>query len=278
MRKETGNEENKQSWFATMKWHIKMTLRNAYYRIKYKKKIEENNAFQDKYEGEACFVIGNGPSLTAEDLNKIKELHFISFASNKIFKLFNDTDWRPDYYAISDPVVYLSNKQIFDSLTLEKFIPLDIFVKNNLDSKDWHVFMRQYQSFPDRFRAFQPDMTKTLGEGWTITYFLLQMAVFMGFKTIYLLGCDFSYSFGIGVDGKVFKDPTVVNYFQNGDSAPDTTPNLQYNYLAYKEARRFADENGITIYNATRGGKLEVYERIDIDKVFKDREEQIKSR
>ena len=38
--------------------------------------------------------------------------------------------------------------------------------------------------------------------------------------------------------------------------------------LAYKSAKKYADSHGIRIYNATRGGKLEVFERIDFDSLF----------
>ena len=37
----------------------------------------------------------------------------------------------------------------------------------------------------------------------------------------------------------------------------------------YDEARRYCDDNGIKIYNATRGGKLESFVRVDVDKLLK---------
>ena len=40
------------------------------------------------------------------------------------------------------------------------------------------------------------------------------------------------------------------------------------NLLAYQAAREYADRHGIKIYNATRGGKLEVFERVDFDSLF----------
>ena len=55
---------------------------------------------KNKYKGKRCFIIGNGPSLTKEDLEKLKGEY--TFASNKIYKLFDKTSWRPDFYAIFD--------------------------------------------------------------------------------------------------------------------------------------------------------------------------------
>lgn len=34
---------------------------------------------------------------------------------------------------------------------------------------------------------------------------------------------------------------------------------------AYQEAKRYADNNKVKIFNATRGGELEVFDRIDLD-------------
>ena len=41
------------------------------------------------------------------------------------------------------------------------------------------------------------------------------------------------------------------------------------NLLAYQSAKKYADAHGIKIYNATRGGNLEVFERVDFDSLFK---------
>ena len=58
------------------------------------------------------------------------------------------------------------------------------------------------------------------------------------------------------------------NYFFKS-TKPDTVIHRPNNMvLAYKSAKKYADSHGIRIYNATRGGKLEVFERIDFDSLF----------
>ena len=37
---------------------------------------------------------------------------------------------------------------------------------------------------------------------------------------------------------------------------------------SYAEARKYSDRTGIKIYNATRGGQLEAFERKDFDEIF----------
>ena len=95
----------------------------------------------------------------------------------------------------------------------------------------------------------------------------MQIAVYMGIKDIYLLGCDFNYSHGIDISGRYFENRNVVDHFDKAGQV-DSTPNLQYNYRAYLAAEKYARSHGFRIYNATRGGKLDVYERVDFDSLF----------
>ena len=79
----------------------------------------------------------------------------------------------------------------------------------------------------------------------------------MGFKEIYLLGADCSYS-----DGK--KNHFIDYMKYNSDQFSDGSQMFE----AYKVAKKYADKNNIKIYNATRGGKLEIFERVDFDQLF----------
>ena len=45
-------------------------------------------------------------------------------------------------------------------------------------------------------------------------------------------------------------------------------PDIMNVTKAYISAKRYADEHDIKIYNTTRGGKLEVFERLEFDKVL----------
>ena len=47
-------------------------------------------------------------------------------------------------------------------------------------------------------------------------------------------------------------------------------PELLLCEVSFREAKRFCEKNGISIYNATRGGKLEVFNRISLDEVIGD--------
>ncbi|MBO7254734.1 MAG: hypothetical protein J6V36_05480, partial [Clostridia bacterium] len=72
---------------------------NNFEKTKYGRKLAK---LKDSHKGERCFIIGNGPSLSVNDLNKIYEKNIPTFSTNRIFKLFEKTDWRPTYYVSED--------------------------------------------------------------------------------------------------------------------------------------------------------------------------------
>jgi hypothetical protein len=86
--------------------------------------------FKNLHPGERCFIIGNGPSLTPEDLAKLKSE--ISFGSNKIYLAFDQTEWRPSYYVVEDDhMIRQHHKTIRDLNGFVKFV-----------SDDWGSFFR----------------------------------------------------------------------------------------------------------------------------------------
>ena len=66
---------------------------------KYAKQLK---CFKNIHEGETCFIIGNGPSLNSDDLEKIYKKCIPTFAFNRIYLMFDNTNWRPSYYISQD--------------------------------------------------------------------------------------------------------------------------------------------------------------------------------
>jgi len=68
-------------------------------------------------------------------------------------------------------------------------------------------------------------------------------------------------------DGTViFHD--VAAYFYNHPESNFNFVDVDLMIAGYQAARDYADNNGLKIYNATRGGKLEVFERVDFGSLF----------
>ena len=58
--------------------------------------------FQYKHKNERVFIIATGPSIKSEDLDKLAYYHEKTISMNYIYYIFEKTEWRPDYYLVSD--------------------------------------------------------------------------------------------------------------------------------------------------------------------------------
>lgn len=222
-------------------------------------------AYKDKHRGERCFIIGNGPSLKSDDLDKIDKNGDISFASNRIFYIFENTQWRPTYYTT------IENKRLgIDTDRLVELVGGTLFFADYYYTDLQHDNRINYFSMINRIYEntvplFSDDITKGVASGRTVTYAMIQIACYMGFSEIYLLGVDFTWGEN-GSDTHFCK-----NYEDDRESMIQRTQAVldkQEICNAYYEARRYSEQCGIKIYNATRGGKLNVFERIDFDTLF----------
>lgn len=223
------------------------------------------------HHGQRCFIVGNGPSLRSEDLTRIYTNGDISFACNRIFHIFKDTPWRPTYYISQDEKVLASCVDDVNLIPSKKiFIPIellwdsDIYVNEadyyHLDSKDG-----------DLHPSFSLDISKSVSISKTVVYTAIQFAVYMGIHEIYLIGVDHHFHISQKSNGDIVVDPTVKDYFveeYNSDIDKQWIPNTDESTWTYIAAQEFSLKYGFKIYNATRGGKLEVFERVDFDSLF----------
>lgn len=223
--------------------------------------------FRDIHRGERCFLIGNGPSLRVEDLNTLHQNHAICFGFNMIYKIYDKTAWRPDYYGISDGFVYTDALDVIKNLPGEKIFADEwnrLCVERIANANYVHYIL---QDFDESHPNFAKDITKGIYWGYSCIYDIgLQFAAYMGFDEIYLLGVDMSYQGNPMDPGNHFID----DYLEQDRRAKynQYPPNIKKNILAFESAKKYAEKHGVKIYNATRGGKLEVFERADFDALF----------
>ena len=240
----------------------------------YKPKLK---ALKDSFpEKERCFVIGNGPSLKDTDLDKLDGE--VTFATNGIFLAFDKTKFRPTFYIVEDHLVAEDRRGQINALSgFTKLFPVNLAYC--LDEKPDTIFFnhRPRKSYPHGF-DFSTDASEVTYAGCTVTFTALQFAFYMGFKEIYLIGVDCSYS--LSAPKKVEKAYNVdiidlqkddVNHFHKdyfGKGFRQHDPQIEKMLEAYMEAKKITEENECKIYNATKGGKLEIFTRVDYDSLF----------
>lgn len=228
--------------------------------------------YKDIYKGQRCFVIGNGPSLRADDLDRLKKE--ITFGTNGIYNIFSKTEWRPNYYLACD-VEGLPDflPRILPIYTGTCF--LSNKAKNIIKNRPNNVIyaLMTNQNFPintydDKSSHISEDVSKYFSRGYTVTFDAIQLAIYMGFKEIYLLGVDFNYALMTDKKGRIERVNGVKASHFNENKPTASFLNYFSTLYAYEAAEKYCKEHGIKICNATRGGKLEVFERVDFDNLF----------
>lgn len=230
---------------------------------------EELTRYKGIHSGQRCFIVGTGPSLTVNDLEKLDGE--VTIGSNRIFEIFEQTDWRPVYYMNQDAkLIDKFRDNISDLQCRRKFMPIDV-KKLFEDKEDVSYFVLRHKEFYPKTADFSTHINRFLGQGFTVTYGAIQLAYYMGFKEVYLLGIDHNYAISLDENGvPVYKDG-VKEYF-TGSKASNVglnLPRVVESTMAYITAQRFAQHHSnFKVYNATRGGRLEAFPRVNLDDIL----------
>lgn len=244
---------------------------NHFEKTKYGKRIA---GYRNKYAGRRCFIIANGPSLRAEDLSLLHEMGEITFAMNRIYKMFEETHWRPTFYVCEDELIASGHQKDINAIDArEKFIPIELKWWHDININEACYFHVNYDGNRRPKYSFSPDCAHQIECRGTVTFTCMQIAAYMGFSKIYLLGVDHNYRITIDINGNTVTDPNQKDYFCEGydtDIIDSVVHDMGNNTRAYMDARAYCEStNGKTnIYNATRGGKLEVFSRVNFDSLF----------
>lgn len=220
-------------------------------------------SLKNKHNGNRCFIVGNGPSLKSMNLSLLK--NEITFGMNRIYLLFDQLGFSTTYYvSVNDYVIEQCATDI-GNLAMPKF--LNWRARKYIEYSGNVVFLR----LSDGGLSFSTDPSKCIYVGATVTYVAMQLAYYMGFKEIILIGVDHSFETK-GEPGKLITstggDPNHFspNYF--GAGFRWQLPDLERSELAYKMAKTQCEKNGRTILDATVSGKLEIFPKVNFDNLF----------
>ena len=211
-----------------------------------------------------CFIVGNGPSLTMEDLRLIKDED--CFAANLIFKIFDDTEWRPMYYFLQDR--YADTGNVVDNLDVEKLFIGDYYWRTRGMTNPRAVCFHGKRGAKTGIPEFSSDISEYIVDHHTVTYSMIQCAVYMGYEEIYLIGMDHNFALTCDEKGNIIGDTKGRSHVFVDDNPQEVVANIVGMNKAYIAARDYARANGIKIVNCTRGGKLEWFERDSLENVL----------
>jgi len=255
-----------------IKGRVKSSIDRLLYSSEYKSYYERIKKLHNIHKGQRCFIVGTGPSLQKTRLDLLKDE--IVFGVNTLYKGLDKFNIWPKYYAISD-------KNVFND-HYKKVLPLDttLFLssgagKTFLSNKQKYEKIVKNDPIPLRTKGYitventvSKDIAKYVLNGHTIVNDIcLQVAYYLGFNEVYLLGCDCSYS------GKVHHFDGDNYDFQYGGAKEKEFLRREkrrwdLTFKAYEICKKVFEESNMKIYNATVGGMLEVFERKSLEEIF----------
>jgi hypothetical protein len=218
-------------------------------------------------------MLGNGPSLNRCDLGRLRGE--LTFGVNAIYLNRANMGFDPTYYVVEDEFVAEDRADEINSLRGPAKFFGNYLRYCLLDQPDvtWMNLSMDYGPYPG-FPHFSRNAASIVWVGGTVTYVCLQLAYHMGFSDVYLVGFDHSYK--IPADAKVegesitsqSGDPNhfASGYFGKGYRWHD--PMVDRMEQAFCRAREEYAASGRHIFNATVGGKLEVFPRVDYNSLF----------
>jgi len=230
---------------------------------RYRASVRRIAALKDKHHGERCFIIGNGPSLKNTDLSLLKDE--VTFGMNRIYLLFDRVGFVTTYYVSVNKLVIEQSAHDIVSLPCPKFISWR--ARHLIDFTADMMFLHS-RGEP----MFYTDITKGMWEGTTVTYVAIQIAYYMGFQKVILIGVDHSFATQGKPHTAVVSQGDDPNHFDSqyfGKGFRWQLPDLECSELAYRIAKYQFESDGREIIDATIGGKLQVFRKVDYQTLFK---------
>ncbi len=239
--------------------------------------------FKGKFRGERVWIVGSGPSIDNTPLDLIEDEY--SFGMNGIGQVFDCTSWRPRFFVCA--TAYASKKDYRNyvlravenceiAVFCDRLLPM---ISNHIPLGSYHkvVWLKCLQNSSERndprdewWNPLMVERNKINNFG-TSAFACTQIAAYLGFETMIFVGCDMGYkSFKAG-------EPDPNHFGDQHESGELSMPQVIHDlenprrFESHEIIKRRAEKVGIKVYNATIGGELEVYERVDYLKMASER-------
>ena len=306
---------------------------------------KKNEIVENKYNGERIFLIGNGPSLSETPLDRLTSEY--TFGVNKIYKKFDDSVWRPDFYLLmhtaesfsewndkdvalkkisemldegTSCILYSGLKDIVGDYPNLTYLDSSS-LKNTLFSR--LTISEIEEADVDLLDEFWSDDIKKFVYAYHSMYVMYQISSYLGFDEIILVGNDLGFEYrnphmilDKGLDPFKFTGGSVdyvkkairkrvlfesivnglayklistiggfsryIDFFSSKSNTSHFTKQywnkgryIKNNHKVEQEilqghaaAKKILSDKNVDVYNGTLGGELELFPRVDLEKVI----------
>ncbi|HJV25555.1 MAG TPA: 6-hydroxymethylpterin diphosphokinase MptE-like protein [Aromatoleum sp.] len=218
----------------------------------------------NRHAGGRCVIVANGPSLNKMELGFLRSETVIGM--NKIYLGFRKFGFYPRYYvAINAKVIEQSLNEI-GAMNCVKFIGSQGAMGRI--SEGPMTYLINTTTPPARFCH---DISRGVHEGFTVTHAALQIAYYLGFQEVVLIGLDHRYEFsGKPNEARTLDGPDPNHFSESyfGHGQRWDNPDLAHSEESYALARLEFQRAGRRIIDATLDGACPTFEKADYRELF----------
>lgn len=233
--------------------------------------VKKNANFKNVHAGERCFILGTGPSLSQLVDREIDILNReIVFGVNSLYKSEIGSKLTPKYYALMDNLYWEQWSDTFAEVSNKYKDNLPVFITDlrakhlvdRLAEKKSAIFIYSKKYPTKRVSA---DIEKNIYAAMNVISYSILSAMHMGFREIYLLGCDYS-SFCTAGKGHCYDDKSEIADFNYNLAfyLRFYWITTEFHYLIAKLAK----ERQVKVINLTPNSLLDAYPRLEVNSVL----------
>ena len=220
-------------------------------------------ALKDIHKGERCFIVGNGPSLKKLDLSRL--IRESTIGMNRFYMAFPELGFTTTYFLCINDLVSEQCKDDLQTLPVQKFVSWRAH-KWLKPAENLYYLYTTYTG-----EKFATDLTGRLWEGATVTYTAMQLAYYLGFQQVILIGVDHNFTTQGKPNTTIVSHGDDPNHFHPGYFGKGfrwQLPDLETSEKAYRMAKEAFEKTGREIIDATVDGKLRVFRRVNYSDLF----------
>ncbi|MCX6031983.1 MAG: hypothetical protein NT169_22135 [Chloroflexi bacterium] len=243
--------------------------------------LSRNLELHNRHLGERCFILATGPSIKTQDLKLLKTETCIAVSNFLVHPDYAVI--RPQYYCLAPyhPPITEDSWQAWmteiagKTLNATMFFGLADRERNEINGRfaGRQVHYLKFGGALDDLVRDGVDLSMAVPGPQSVTIMALLIAIYMGFKNIYLLGCDHDWILHVGTSTHFYNESQhALNRSGYSEwhkpelgSEFDSLSNL---WRQYKTIRVLATGLGISISNATGGGILDVFPRVRFENLM----------
>ena len=244
--------------------------------------LVRNKNLRGKHNESRCFILGTGPSILKQDLLNLKGEYSIGVNNFYLHPDFGTI--APKYYCMTPyhPEVGINNWQKWMDEFDRSIMGLKMILFFNLNDKDKLFQKKRFENKEIYFINFDRcgkfnhnyEMSKPLFPVQSVSIMALYVALQLGFKEVFLLGCDHDWIFHYKKT-RHFYPEDKSSLSKNGFSEWFKSTDMGYDYSSlaslwdqYRLIREYSLRKKINIFYSTPKGKLDIFPIKKIKDIF----------